>query len=202
MSFAPVLDAAHFSKIPPICATLIRHFLFCFTLACPVFSLPSRVKSGAPAGPLVPRVGPARPGPAPRHRTALAAVRVAPVAPAADDLQSLTTDAGKLSRVLVGLSADWSPGGPLLKNLTPTAPHANYRSSCTARLCRCRGLRKAGDQLPSFCVPGLVIFVGQFASTASRPSVQQFDEPSASRAQAEPGAGPRLTRSDASSRAE
>jgi len=202
MSFAPVLGAAHFSEIASICATLIRHFLFCFTLACPIFSLPSRMVSSAPAGLLVPRVGPARPRPAPRRRTALAAVRVAPVAPAADDLQSSTTDAGKLPRVLVGLSADGSPEGPLLKNLTPTAPHANYRSSCTARLCRCRGLRKAGDQLASFGVPGLAIFVGQFASTTSRPSVQQFDGPSASRAQAQPGSGPRLTRSNASSRAE
>jgi hypothetical protein len=117
MSFAPALGAAHFSEIASLCATLMRHFLFCIRLACPIFSLPCRVKPGAPAGPLVFRVGPTQRRLTPRCRTGFAAVRITPVAPAADDLQPSTTDAGKLPRVLVGLSADWSPRAPLLKIL-------------------------------------------------------------------------------------
>ncbi len=57
MSFAPSLGAAYFSKIAAICVTLMRHFFFRFTLARSIFSLPRCVKSGAPAGLLVPRVG-------------------------------------------------------------------------------------------------------------------------------------------------
>ena len=119
MSFAPSLSAAHFSRIATVCATLIRHFFFffffCFTLTRPIFALPRRVKSGAPSGLLIARVGPAQPRLTPRRRTGFAAIRVPPVALAADDLQLSTTDAGKLSRVFVGLLADSVSEGPLLK---------------------------------------------------------------------------------------
>jgi len=111
MSFAPSLGAAHFSKTALICATLIRHFFFRFPLARPVIPLPIRMKSGALAGLLILRVGSAPPRPTPVLRTGLAAVRVPPVALAADDLQPPTADAGKLSRVRVGLLTDWVPEG-------------------------------------------------------------------------------------------